>query len=908
MGKPLLTWDEIRANAIAFSKEWERECSEIADSQTFLEEFFKDIFGIPRKSVATYEKFAERFHKTNPRSHGRIDLFWPKLLLVEMKSTGKNLDDAFDQALNYTLSLSHEEAPAYILVSDFANFRLYDLEKARLYEFSLKHLHKHVHRFAFMTGRKNAPEIEPLNPINQKAALALGKLHEQIKASGYAGHNLEVLLVRLLFCLFAQCSRIFDHGAFTQFIQNTREDGHYTGSRLVDLFEVLDTEENLRQQTLNDELASFRYINGDLFKEKIPTVHFNREMRQSLLDCCKLDWSEISPAIFGTLFQSIMNDESRRAQGAHYTSEENILKLINPLFMDELREEFEKVKKNKQQLAAYHDKLRSLTFFDPACGCGNFLVIAYRELRLLELNVIRIKDKSAHLKRDIQLSLDIRLEISVDVDQFYGIELEEWPAQIAQVALWLTDHQMNLKAEQELGQRFDRIPLKTSPHILHRNALTTKWEELAPHCSYILGNPPFIGFSNMDSEQKLGATQVLEKIRLGGSLDYVCCWFVKAAHYMQIFPTTRTAFVSTNSISQGEQVGILWEYLLKLNLHINFAHRTFQWNNEAKGKAAVHCVIIGFSTQALDDPKIFEYSTPTSEPTVIHVSHISPYLIDGDDTLLKKRNKPISPVPKMKYGNKPTDGQHLQITPEMRSELINEDTRLEQFIRRYIGAKEFISNKLRYCLWLKDAPPEISRIPTIKKCLEQVRQSRLNSTKSQTRKLAATPALFEFTSHTEAPYLLIPRHSSEQRNYIPMGFMTPNVIASDACLVIPNATLYHFGVLSSSMHMAWVRTVCGRIKSDFRYSSEIVYNNFPWPNGEKNKKTIANAAQYVLDVRQKYASNSLEDLYDPLAMPQDLLAAHTTLNREVDKAYGLRRAQTDAERISFLFNLYSENR
>lgn len=907
MGVPLFNWDEIRANAAAFSKRWGAAgYAEREEAQTFINEFF-GIFGIPRRSVARFEQRAELLYKAHPRSHGRIDLFWPKTLLIEMKSTGENLDDAFEQALNYTLSLPHEDSPAYILVSDFRSFRLYDMRQPAPYEFTLKELYKHVHRFGFITGRQEVTEISPLNPINQKAAAALSTLHEKIKASRYEGHDLEVLLVRLLFCLFAQSTHIFERDSFTKLVEHTREDGRDTGSRILDLFETLDKPTEKRQSSLDDELKSFRYVNGDLFKEKITTVSFNREMRTLLLDCCKLDWAEISPAIFGTLFQSIMDDESRRAKGAHYTSEENILKLINPLFMDKLRAEFEKVKTNKRQLADFHDKLRTLSFLDPACGCGNFLVIAYRELRQLELEAIRIKDQSG------QLNLDIRFEVKVDVDQFCGIELEEWPAQVAQVALWITDHQMNLQAEQELGRRFDRIPLKSSPHIKHRNALAMQWETFHQNSldqfDYILGNPPFIGPKHMDKNQKHDTQAVLGHLRQYGLLDYVCCWFVKVAAYLRNAKhpeCTRCAFVSTNSIVQGEQVGILWRYLIDQGIHIHFAHRTFQWGNEAKGKSAVHCVIIGFGLKVPKQSLIFDYATPKSEPHVITATHINPYLVNGPDILLTRRKAPFGKLPKMMFGNQPIDGGHLLLSSKERTEIISQEPNLANYIRQYVGSEEFIWNTQRYCLWLKDAPPSILRLPVIKERLERVRQSRLNSPRLATQKLARTPSLFAFTSHPDTTYLLIPALTSEKRYYIPFGFMERDVIASNRCYIVPSATVYHFGILSSALHMAWIRTVCGRLESRYNYSIAIVYNNFPSPDLGKNQDAIIEASEHVLDIRKKYTLNSLGDLYDSLSMPADLLNAHAKLDREVDKAYGLRGAPSEAERVSFLFNLYEK--
>src|SRR3989338_3234446 len=579
-----LAWNEIRSRALEFSKRWENETSEDAEAKPFWIEFL-NIFGIDRKRVASFEEPVKKLGD----KQGYIDLFWKGMLLVEHKSRGKDLDKAYTQALDYFPGIKERDLPKYVLVSDFARFRLYDLEEGTQQEFKLADLHKRIKHFAFIAGYR-PQTIAPQTPVNIKAAERMGKLHDALKAAGYEGHPLEVLLVRLLFCLFAEDTGIFQPAsAFRAWIEErTAPDGSDLGPQLAQLFQVLNTPEDRRAKMLDEQSAAFPYVNGKLFEEMLPIASFDFAMREALLDCCALDWSAISPAIFGALFQSIMDGKARRNLGAHYTSEENILKLIGPLFLDALWEEFNRVKGNKNKLFEFHKKLRTLTFFDPACGCGNFLVIAYRELRKLELEVLRTVHEGPGSR-----FLDIHQEISVDVDQFYGIEIEEFPAQIAQVAMWLMDHQMNVRVSEEFGMYFARIPLKTSPHIVNGNALTLDWNDVLPaeRASYVFGNPPFVGAKFMDDAQREDVQRVFEDIKSGGLLDFVAAWYVNAARYMQIPlnpPSSKgeaglvphfekgglggiCAFVSTNSITQGEQAGVLWGWLLAQGMHIHFA-------------------------------------------------------------------------------------------------------------------------------------------------------------------------------------------------------------------------------------------------------------------------------------------------------------------------------------------------
>ena len=951
-----LSWNEIKSRALTFSRTWSDAANEDSQAKPFWIDFF-EIFGITDKRVATFEHAVKKLPGAKAKTDGFVDLFWPGMLLVEQKSRGKNLDAALTQALSYFPGIAERDLPQIVIVCDFARFRVHRLTTNETVEFELKDLHKNIKLFGFVAGYK-ALQIKAQDPVNIKAAERMGKLHDALKASGYTDHPLEVLLVRLLFCLFADDTGIFQPAqALSMFIEErTAVDGSDLGSRLAQLFQVLNTPEDKRSKALDEQLAAFPYINGKLFEEPLPMADFTSAMREALLDACALDWSAISPAIFGSLFQSIMDEKARRNLGAHYTSEENILKLIKPLFLDELWAEFEKVKSNKNKLFEFHKKLRTLTFFDPACGCGNFLVISYRELRELELAVLRASNASG------QLSVDVHQLIGIDVDQFYGIEIEEFPAQIAQVAMWLMDHQMNLQVSEEFGLYFARIPLRTSPHVVHGNALKLDWNDVLPaqRCSYVLGNPPFIGYSNQSAAQKADSEAVFKPLKNGGTLDFVAAWYVKAAHYLHCDATAiagyprgahettapksrpsgtphspsgvgvthsaRVAFVSTNSITQGEQVAALWSWLFAQGIYIHFAHRTFRWSNEASGKAAVHCVIIGLGLEDLSSKVIYEYADVNSEPHPVPAAQINPYLIDAPFVAIEKRRDPICNVPSMSKGSQPTDSGNLLFTDAEKNALLAVEPAAQPFIRPLLSAHEFLHNEKRWCLWLVGAnPTALKACPEVMRRVQAVRDFRLKSTKALTREQATTPTVFSEIRQPESDFLLIPRHSSENRAYVPFGFFNANHIVSDSCSAVPDATLLHFGTMSSAMHMAWVRYTCGRIKSDFRYSNTIVYNNYPWPDFQQNSNSnrptalvhpaqaaIETAAQAVLDVRAKFQSGpqpaTLADLYDPLTMPPELLKAHQKLDAAVDKAYeasgGKKSYKSDAERVAFLFELY----
>lgn len=895
-----LSWNEIKDRALKFSKEWAETSNEEADAKPFLIDFF-NVFGIIRKKVASFEHRVKKLDE----HEGYIDMLWKGTLLVEMKSKGKNLDKAYQQARDYLHGLKQHELPKYILICDFDNFRLYDLEAESLTEFHLPELVNNVQHFGFIAGYQKR-EFKEQDPVNIKAAGLMGKLHDKLKAVGYEGHPLEAYLVRLLFILFADDTTIFDKDIFIDFIeQKTSEDGSDLAARLTELFYILNTPKEKRLKNIDEQLNRFPYVNGKLFEEQLPPASFDTEMRNILIECCYLDWGKISPAIFGSMFQSVMNPIERRNLGAHYTSEKNILKLIKPLFLDELWAEFETVKGNKNRLVEFHLKLSKLKFLDPACGCGNFLIITYRELRLIEIEILRELNKSG------QRFLDVIEIIWLDVDMMYGIEYEEFPARIAEVAMWLIDHQMNMLISQEFGQYFARLPLKKAANIVNGNSLRINWEDLISpsELSYILGNPPFYGYSYQTKQQKAELKYIFNGIEGSGVLDYVAAWYLKAAKYI-ISTDIKVAFVSTNSITQGEQVGILWnELFLNYGIKIYFAHKTFNWSNEATSNAAVHVVIIGFGNKDFKNKELYEYEDINGEPHLINVKNINPYLVEGSDIIIMKRNHPICNVPFMTKGSSPTDGGHLIIEDSEKDEFIKKEPNAKKYIRRFVGSREYLNNIDRWCLWLKEVPPvELKSMPLVMERVELVKQMRLNSSKESTKKWASYPTLFVEERQPLGNYVIIPRVSSERRKYIPFGYLDKEVIVSDSAITLPEVNHYIFGVLHSVMHMIWVNYTCGRLKSDYRYSNSLVYNNYPWPENPSTKqvKAIEEAAQKVLDERKAFPNSSLADLYDPLTMPPALVKAHNELDKAVDLAYRPQAFVSEAKRMEFLFELYEK--
>jgi hypothetical protein len=923
-----LSWNEVRDRAIRFSRDWSGATDEERDKQTFWNAFF-DVFGVPRRSVATFEHAV-----ANARgSYGFLDLFWPGVVLVEHKSRGASLAKAESQAFAYLHDLMrqgrHDAVPRYIVLCDFARFALYDLEPEdqrdlplfddgrayRLTEFALKDLHRHARDFAFIKGEKPV-RLDPEDPANLKATQLLANLHDALEATGYTGHALERTLVRLLFCLFAEDSGIYEPGAFTALVDRSRADGRDLGPLLNELWDVLNTAEDRRQTTLDEDLASFPYVNGGLFAENLATCAYNTTLREALIACCRFHWARISPAVFGSLFQGVMDGKERRQIGAHYTSERDILKLLRSLFLDELRAELDAAKADRStsranRLRAFQQKLRRLRLFDPACGCGNFLILGYRELRRLENECLgelqqRTKDGA------IFTELDVRALALVDVDQFYGLEIGEWPARIAEVGLWLQDHQCNVELAELLGQTYRRLPLKATPTIRVANALRTDWCEVLPPTDDVLvvGNPPFIGKHYQNTAQKDDLRHVFGDFGNVGDLDYVTAWYVKAGEYIQGHANLRCAFVSTNSICQGEQVPVLWGLLFqRYHLKIHFAHRTFGWISEAKGKAHVHVVIVGFGLRNPRVKRIYDYADGSDEATVIEVDNISPYLTPGPDTFVTKQRKPLGSVPEMRCGNKPSDGGNLILTDAQKNELLRVEPEAKKFLRRFTGSEEFINGNMRWCLWLEKADPsELRKLPEVMRRVEAVREFRLKSTAKPTRESAKRPTEFFYLNQPTTAYILIPEVSSERRAYIPIGFMPPEIVSANTNFLVSSSDRFLFGVLTSLMHMSWVRTVGGRLKSDYRYSGSMVYNTYPWPATatDKQRAEVEARAQAVLGARAQFPQATLADLYDPLAMPPSLAQAHAELDRAVDRCYRSKPFASDRERVEHLFALYEQ--
>ena len=678
------------------------------------------------------------------------------------------------------------------------------------------------------------------------------------------------------------------------------------------LFDTLNTEPKKRAKNLPEHLAKFPYINGALFQGGLSPCYFDEATHNTLIECANLDWSDISPAIFGSLFQAVMHDEEdtgkaktkkRREFGAHYTSEQNILKTIKPLFMDDLWEEFEKIPKTYQtKLATFHQKLAKLKFFDPACGCGNFLIIAYRELRLLELEVIKRQCGKRPTDKQIQ-SL-----ILCDVDQFYGIDIDESAVEIAKVAMWLTDHQVNLKV-QELGVYYNRIPLNKKANIVHANALQLDWQSVIKpkDCSFIMGNPPFVGHQWRNTEQMRDMDFVWGDKGKFGRLDFVTCWHKKATDFIKNNPNISVAFVSTNSICQGEQVGILWAHLLAHGIKIHFAHRTFRWSNDGRGVAAVHCVIIGFGLKEPSSYRLFDYEDIKGEPTEIKATQINPYLVDAPNVILPSRIQPPAGLPQVKQGSKPVDNGNFLFNDEEKNYFLIAEPKAEKWIRPYLGGDELINGNRRWCLWLKEiSPSELKQMPQVIKRVQAVADARLKSPTQSVKDFALRPYLFTQDRQPETNYLAIPEVSSEIRRFIPIGYFDSNTIASNKLLVIPEATLYHFGILCSTMHNSWMRAVAGRLESRYSYAP-AVYNNFPFPTPTaKQIAAIEKQAQAVLDARAIHENSTLADLYNPLTMPANLVKAHNELDKAVDSAYSFTGKKDDAARVAFLFLLYQK--
>jgi len=884
-----LSWAEIEMRASAFSARWNDPAkhNEKSYAQGFVGEFLK-VFGADWLNVG---------HLEDKSIEGYSDYLWKSVIAIEMKSRGadRGFEKAASQLKRYTQNLPLDEHPKLWMACDFENIRLWQIETGQRFDFKTNKLKKYARHFAILAGHAAEHIRADKEYVNIQAAEKMAKLHESLKDRGYSDHDLQVYVARLLFCLFANDTGIFHQDIFHAYVEASLPNGSDLDARLSRIFQ--DLNEKVGARVVNPFLSEgmerfgFRYVNGGLFSERLRQATFDKKTRQTLLDCLDFDWSQISPDIFGSMFQCAMDGAERREIGAHYTSEENILKLINPLFMDALWEEFARAKKkaSPKAIADFHAKLVGLKFLDPACGCGNFLIIAYRELRRLELDVVREEMRLS--KGNGHKLLNIETHFKVGVEQFYGIEILPWPCQIAMTGMWLMDHLMNMEASEEFGEYYDRLPLGRGASIVCGNALRLDWEGIVPKMELdcILGNPPFGGARLMAPSHKKDMEIVFGDTPSSGNLDYVAAWYKKAADYMED-TGIRAAFVSTSSINQGEQAGLLWGPLMGRGLTINFGVQSFKWESKAKGRAAVHCVIVGFRYDNGVEKKL------------------NSYLEEAPAFFLKRRQKPICDVPEIGIGNKPIDGGNYLFTEDEMKEFVRAEPLAKKWFRPWVGADEFINGYFSYCLWLGDCPPsELRKMPLCMERVEAVKAYRLASKSGGTVKIASEPTSFHVENMPDIDYLLIPSVSSEKRGYIPMGFMHHKTLASNLALIIPGATLYHFGILTSSVHMAWTRAVCGRLKSDYRYSKDIVYNNFPWPDAtDAQKAKIEELAQGVLDARGMFRGNSLSDLYDPLAMPRELLKVHKALDRAVMKLYGFGKEPKEADIMAKLIEMHKK--
>lgn len=913
--------------AALFVAHWTGKGYEKGESQIFWTTLLNQIFGIEHpEQFIVFEQQVQLDHTSF------VDARIPSTkVMIEQKSLGKNLGEGikqsdgsvlnpFQQAKRYADTLPNSQRPRWIVTCNFAEFWVYDLEHPNdePQKILLANLEKEYDRLQFLVDQGN-DHIKQEMKISVEAGQLVAQIYDLLLKqylepdSPETLRSLNILCVRLVFCLYAEDAHLFGKKtAFHDYLaQYPAKD---LRRALLDLFAVLDTPLNERDPYMDDALKAFPYVNGGLFSNDTRLIipQFTDELKELLLAKASddFDWVDISPTIFGAVFESTLNPETRRSGGMHYTSIENIHKVIDPLFLDALKDEFEAIKnipqekQQRQKLDAFQDKLASLTFFDPACGSGNFLTESYVSLRRLENEIIALRNKGQAVIGEFANP------VKVDIHQFYGIEINDFAVSVATTALWIAEQQMLQETARLVQFNIEPLPLKAYHNIHEGNALRVDWSEvIAPErLNYIMGNPPFVGARLMAQPQKDDLLEIFgKKWKNLGNMDYVCGWYLKSAQMIAANPAIRAALVSTNSITQGEQVANLWKPLFEqYNIHFDFAYRTFRWDSEADIKAHVHCVIIGFSsvTGESDSPLKRIY---ISDLQSIPATNINGYLLDAPDMWIISRTAPLVDVPEMVFGSMANDAGNLILSAEEKEDLVGKYPQIEPFIKSFLGAEEFINNKNRYCLWLADCPPSLLRTcPPIMERVARVREARAASTRPGTRKMADYPTLFGENRQPNGNYLLVPRVSSEKRRYVPMGFLSPDIIASDAVQIIPNASLYHFGVLTSNVHMAWMRVVCGRLEMRYRYSKDIVYNNFPFPEPtEEQKAKIEATAQAILDARAKYPDCSLADLYDEVTMPPELRRAHQENDRAVMLAYGFTPGKTsESDCVARLFEMY----
>lgn len=903
------TRPEMAAAAAKFVLEWSGETRERAEKDSFWNEFF-EIFGISRRRVGGVFEYVAKRHSTG--RDGSMDLFWPGRIAVEHKSADKSLTEAMDQLVDYLLTVEENDLPQLAVVCDFKTFIVRDFDSSEPITFKLEELPAHLDLFTFLAGYRRGTGFVDEEQANLKATELLANLHDQLKAYGYPVHDLRVLLVRLLYVLFADDTQIWQKNLFEDYIRvHTAEDGSDLGSKLRDLFEVLNQEH--RMSNLPPELDAFEYVNGGLFEEPIKTPICDAQIRRDLLQACHFDWSEVSPVIFGSLFQNVMTSTERRNLGAHFTTERDILRTLRPLFLDSLELELADAKiattGRLNRLREFRAKLPTMQFLDPACGCGNFLMVAFQNLRRLELEVqLAIRDAEGASVTGV---FNIDLLRQVTLNQFHGIELEEFPARIAQTAMHLTDHKANMEMSAAFGEYVPSLPLSNSANITTANSLDVDWNETLPaaECTYIVGNPPFVGLSYRSESQTADMVRIWGA-DYHGTLDYVTSWYQKALDYMADYPI-RAALVSTNSICQGEQVAPMWGPLLARDIQIDFAHRPFSWVSEARGRAQVHVVIIGFSKKQVISRRqkltIYDYPNPKSEPIPRQVSRINPYLVEGRELVVTGRSTPLSPdLPPVRYGNKPTDGKNFQITSEELPQF-QSDPIAAKYVRPYVGAKELLHDLPRWCLWLSDASSsDIRASKLLSERVEAIRRFRLNSKAQSTNDAARSAHLFRQVTQPDGDYICIPIHVSESRGYFPVKSLPAEAVASNANFIADDPDGVLFAVISSSWFIAWQNAIGGRLESRLRFNKFQVWNTFPLPALTKtHRKRITDAGRGVLAAREALPGQSLADMYAEGLFDPGLAAAHDALDRTLDKVLApRRRITTEADRLGVLFSLY----
>lgn len=910
-----ISLNEIRSRCAEFVVKWRDAVGEEKqEDQSFVRDLLH-AFGISETRAALYQK---RSTKSSTGTTGYIDALVPGVLLIEIKSAGKNLGLAEIQAMDYIQHLSETEVPKYVLTSDFKRFRLLDIaapKGADVIEFSLEELPKNAEVLSFLAGygSQSFSNFEQ-EEASIKAAQLMADLYEALDGSGYEDHEASIFLVRTLFALYADDSGVWTKGQFTEFIENrTSADGSDLGQQLSMLYEVLNTPLDSRFNNLDESLARFPYVNGGVFAERLRTPAFDKKMRDKLLRACHFDWSEISPAIFGSLFQAVKSAEARRELGEHYTTEKNILKTIRPLFLDELEQKFAKSQSDINALTLLRRELGAIRVFDPACGCGNFLVVSYRELRRLELQIL-LRLQELGDKTSVPTLFFAREELAVQLEHIFGIEIEEWPRQIAQTALLLAEHQSNQAMQNALGVAPSILPLETVAGIHLGNALRMDWKEVVPPSSSVMvvGNPPFVGQKEKSSEQRDDLMLVWGS-EYDGYLDYVTGWIRHAATYFERVENARFAFVSTNSITQGQPVSPLFNALFSRGWRIRFAHRTFAWSSEAPGMAHVHCVIIGFTNAENVQPSIYSYPTVKSDPVENPVTNINPYLFDGPNFVVSKRMTVLSPeLGSIDSGSIAVDWGYLTLDASpMENPLAVawNDPIASKYLRRYVGGEELINGIERWCLWLKDASPQdISGSGFLRGQVEQVRKLRSESNRPGTQKSASTPYLFGEDRQPQTDYLGIPQTFSENRDWATAARLSSEVIANKKLFTVEDPDGFAFAIVSSSMFITWQKAVGGRLKSDPSFSNTLVWNNLPLQKvPEDLREQVIEAGKQVLAVRDLHPERSLAEHYNPLAMDPALLKAHSALDRVVDKAFGASKAlRSNVEREELLFKKYLE--